>query len=200
MGSWVTRVTRSVMVLAVLALTADARAAVTAAHVRVILHNDGIAPVDVVEGAQREVARLFAMIDVAVIWVSDPVDDPRSVRYVKVTNWEPSDAKIPVTTLGVTFAGERGTGKRAYVMWTRVQRYAWRHAVGLDTMLAIAIAHEIGHVVSPKNAHTSSGLMRETWDANDLRLASAGMLSFSRESATKIAQGLRPGVTIARRR
>ena len=109
-------------------------------------------------------------------------------------------SKIPLTTLGVTFAGERGTGKRAYVMWTRVQHYAWRHAVGLDTMLAIAIAHEIGHVVSPKNAHTSSGLMRETWDANDLRLAAAGMLSFSRESATKIAQGLRSGVAIAGRR
>jgi hypothetical protein len=188
------------LALAVLSLAAEARGSVPTARVRVMLQNDGIAPTDVLESAQREVVRLFAMIDVDVVWVSDPIDDPRSVRYVKVTNWEPTDSHIPLTTLGVTFAGERGTGKRAYVMWTRVQRQAWRHAVGLDTMLAIAIAHEIGHVVSPKNAHTSSGLMRESWDANDLRLAAAGMLSFSRDSATKIAQGLRPGVAIAGRR
>lgn len=165
-------------------------------EVRVALQNyDGV-PTDVIKRAQTEVTRLFALIDVDIVWVPEPVADPKTVRFVKVTTWEPTDRRIPPTALGVTY-GERATSKRAYILWLRVQRQAERNAVGLDTMLAIAIAHEIGHVLLPRKSHVSQGIMRETWDANDLRLAAAGMLGFSKESAVRIALGLRPQTAIA---
>ena len=166
-------------------------------QVRVMLQNDDVAPADVITSAQSEVVRLFALIDVEVQWVAAAEADLRGVGFVKVTNWEPSDPRFSTNVLGATFFGERGTAKRAYVVWPRVQRLARRHAIGLDAMLAVAIAHEMGHMLLPNRPHGKTGLMRATWDANDLRFAAAGLLHFSRESAVKIAQGLRPGVAIA---
>ena len=181
-----------VMLLAIHAV--DVQASV--GEVRVALQNyDGVPP-DVIERAQAEVTRLFAQIDVDIVWVAEPVADPKTVRFVKVTMWEPNDLRIPPTALGVTY-GERTASKRAYILWLRVQRQAERNAVGVDTMLAIAIAHEIGHVLLPRKSHVRHGIMRETWDANDLRLAAAGMLGFSKESAVRIALGLRPQTAVA---
>jgi len=117
---------------------------------------------------------------------------------VKLTNWEPEDRRLSATALGVTVTGERS--RRAYVIWPRVQNVSRRSAVGLDAMLAVAIAHEIGHILLSHNAHTKNGLMRESWDANDLRSAAAGLLGFSRESAVRIARAMRSEMTIAERR
>ena len=165
---------------------------------RVILQNDGVAPADLVAQSQREVAELFRSIDVEVTWVTEPVDEARGVRVVKITNWEPPYRAVGTAALGVTYTGQHGT-KRAYVLWPRVQRLAQRAGVRLELLLAVAIAHEMGHMVLPNGSHAKRGVMRETWDANDLRSASAGLLQFSRESAAKIAQGLRPAVAVAGR-
>ena len=165
---------------------------------RVIVQNDGVAPAELLARSQIEVAELFRSIDVAVTWVNEPVDEARGVRVVKITNWEPPDRAVGKAALGVTYTGQHGT-KRAYVIWPRVQRLAQRASVRLDSLLAVAIAHEMGHMVLPNGSHAKRGVMRETWDANDLRSASAGLLRFSRESAVMIAYGLRPAVAVAGR-
>jgi hypothetical protein len=170
-----------------------------AMEIRVILQNDGVAPADVVARSQSEVTDLFRSIDVEVTWVNEPVDETRGVRVVKITNWEPPNRAVGTAALGVTYTGEHGT-KRAYVIWPRVQRLAQRASVRLDSLLAVAIAHEMGHMVLPEGSHAKRGVMRETWDANDLRSASAGLLKFSRESAVMIAHGLRPAAAVAGRK
>lgn len=165
----------------------------------VLLQNDGVAPADVARLAQREVARLFALIDVDVNWIPAAADAGPAARVVKLTTWEPADRKIPAKALGITFVGTRGT-RRSYVIWPRVQKTAFESVVGLDAMLAVAIAHELGHLLLPLRSHDARGLMRESWDEADLRLAAAGLLHFSRASAVKIALGLRSQAAIAARK
>ena len=184
-----------VLVLTVVIAAPKAAASTTVEKLRVVLKNDEVAPHHVVRLAQMEVARLFALIDVAIVWETEPAKRGQIIR-IKITNWEPADRKIPPAALGVTYEGPRGT-RRSYVIWPRVQRTALHASVGLDTMLAVTLAHEMGHMLLPKNPHGRKGLMRASWDENDLRLAAAGLLHFSKDSAVRIAQGLKSGTAIA---
>jgi hypothetical protein len=183
---------------AVLLATAGEVAASPVAQVRVALQQNDVVPSDLAASAQVEVRRLFSLIGVDVVWVNE-LNDTRGVRVVKVTTWEPADSRIASSALGVTYTGEHGT-RRAYVLWSRVQRVAMKAAVRLDVMLAVAIAHELGHLLLSNGSHGKHGVMRASWDANDLRHAAVGQLHFSRDSAVSIAQGLKQGTAIAGRR
>jgi len=50
-------------------------------------------------------------------------------------------------------------------------------------VLAIAIAHELGHMLLPNQAHAKRGLMESPWNSGHFRSASAGLLHFSPETA-----------------
>ena len=48
-------------------------------------------------------------------------------------------------------------------------------------MLGCALAHELGHLLLPVNAHTRDGIMRANWDANSV--ARSGVPGFAPEQA-----------------
>jgi hypothetical protein len=56
--------------------------------------------------------------------------------------------------------------------------------------LAVAIAHELGHMLLPDGRHAKHGLMTAPWDSSHFRSAAAGLLLFSPESARLIQQAL----------
>jgi hypothetical protein len=163
-------------------------------QVRVILLNDRVVPVDLAERAQAEVTRLYKLIGVEVVWVAEPPPDAE-LRTIKVTTWEPREDQFPFA-LGMTPAQSGTRGTRGYVFWGRVQRHAHKHAAGFDSLLAVAIAHELGHMLLPAGSHAKAGLMHGSWDSNHFRSAAAGLLHFSPESATLIRRGLTPQVTV----
>jgi hypothetical protein len=56
-----------------------------------MLQNDAGAPSDLVDRASREVTRLFSLIDIDIVWVTDVPADAR-LRAVSLTTWEPIDS------------------------------------------------------------------------------------------------------------
>ncbi len=178
-----------------LALSASAWLAPAAAAdasrgpVQVALHNDGLAPPDVASRAQAEVTRLYALIDVAIVWVPQTTDDA-AVRIVKLTTWEPREDRIPAMALGATYGAEGVAEARAYVFWLRVQRYAQQFTIGIEMLLGAAIAHELGHMLLPPGSHASRGLMRTTWDREQFRSVANGLLHFSPQSAAQIRRSV----------
>ena len=56
-----------------------------------------------------------------------------------------------------------GTGVLATVFVDRVERLAGRSAGDFGMLLGRAMAHEIGHLLMGRTAHTSTGLMRPRW-------------------------------------
>jgi hypothetical protein len=186
-GSW--PVSSLFLALAMSAgLPAELRAQITRPAVPVLLQNDAGAPADVVSDAKREASRLFALIGVDITWV-DQVPSPLGrLRVVSVTPWEPDDRKTATSVLGYTQTAPGQRGIRAYVFWRRVERASHAFTASLDKVLAVAIAHEIGHMLLPNGKHAKFGLMRAPWDANHFRSASAGLLTFSNDSATRIRQ------------
>jgi hypothetical protein len=154
-----------------------------------LLQNDASPTREVLARAQMEVTRLFRLIDVEINWVSDVPDDGTRLRVVSLTTWEPPDNRIPPTVLGFTQGGQT-RGSRGYVFWHRVERASQKFSASLYAVLAIAIAHELGHMLLPDASHANRGLMVSPWDSGHFRAASAGDLHFSPDSAERIRHGL----------
>ena len=101
--------------------------------------------------------------------------------------------------LGLTNVDHEGRGYRAYVFWLRVERASQTFAASLYNVLAIAIAHELGHTILPNGSHATRGLMEPAWYSAHFRSASAGLLHFFSETAALIRRALISEVTVAQR-
>ncbi len=159
-----------------------------------MLQNEANVPSELVAMAQAEVARLFDDIGVSIAWVVEVPTSGEPLRVVSLTNWEPS-AHIDASVLGYTQVAPGKRGLRAYVFWRRVEDASRKFTAGVDKILAIAIAHELGHMLLPDGKHAKTGLMQAPWDANHFRSAAAGLLLFSRETAQTIRWELADRVT-----
>lgn len=85
-------------------------------------------------------------------------------------------------SMGVTPSADDGTrGTVAYVFADRVTAFAIDGRLDLAMMLGCALAHELGHLLLPVNAHTRDGIMRANWDAKSV--ARSGMPGFAPEQA-----------------
>lgn len=178
-------------------LPADSSAQPALSSVLVMLQNDAGVPADVAAIAQAEVVRLYGLIGVEVAWVTKMPEPGRRVRVVSLVTWEPTDDAVPASVLGLTNVDHEGRGYRAYVFWRRVERASQKFAASLYGVLAIAIAHELGHTILPNRSHATRGLMEALWSSAHFRSASAGLLHFSSESGAQIRRELIDELTIA---
>jgi hypothetical protein len=155
-----------------------------------LLNNDAGGDQALVDAAKAEVVRLYALIEIDLIWVSE-VRGPDSEQHVIcLVAWEPDQRKLGSSVLGYTPARPGHRGVLAYVFLRRVERSSQKFKARVDNVLAVAIAHELGHMLLPDVSHAKIGLMRASWDSIDFGLASAGLLVFRRETRYLIQRGL----------
>ncbi len=155
-----------------------------------LLHNQAKADPTLVDKAQAEVARLYALIGVDVIWLAKVPGPDTRLHVVCLVTWEPSESTLPASVLGYTPTKPGHRGNLAYVFLRRVERSSQKFTARVDHVLAAAIAHELGHMRLPDGSHAKTGLMQSPWDSTHFRSASAGLLLFSEESAALIRRGL----------
>lgn len=180
-------------------LPAESSAQPAGPGVLVILQNDAGVPAEVAAIAQAEVDRLYGLIDVEIGWVTRMPESARRVRVVSLVKWEPADASVSASVLGHTPVDHEGRGYRAYVFWRRVERTSQKFAASLNNVLAIAIAHELGHTLLGKRSHATRGLMEAHWNSAHFRSASAGLLHFASETAALIRREVNAEITVAQR-
>ena len=116
-------------------------------QVRVLLRNDGRAEQHLVDSAKAELARLYALIDVDLIWVTDSPTSERQLYVICLVAKEPAGRTLPESALGYTAARPGHRGVLAYVFLRRIERAAQRFKARIDFVLAVSIGHELGHVV-----------------------------------------------------
>lgn len=170
------------------------------------MHDRASVPRRQMTRAQDTVARLYAAIGVGITWRTPAADaEPRAGEHEEFTD-------LAVIVLGPDAAGRQrrreyvlglapGTeaerGHIAYVYHHRLERLT--REIGQDPadLLALVLAHEIGHLLLPYGAHTDSGIMRARWPADELRRLDVGRLGFTPEQAGHILRRLaetRPSV------
>jgi len=167
-----TKTTRTVMtvVLMAAALSADARPATAEGDPRtIVVHVDDharVAPAELA-AAEVETTRIFAAAGVRATWEHATVDP--NARLDDVTHLAVVICADTSEGLGPTVAGRavRGTG-RAYIYYSRVAFAAHQHARPVGTVLGMAIAHEVGHLLLPKNSHSFAGIMRDDLELTSL--------------------------------
>ena len=99
-----------------------------------------------------------------------------AIRFVRLRPHLAED----VVTLGDSLIDTRlRAGSLATIYVNRVATLAGRCGVDVQTLLARAVAHEIGHLLLGTSAHASSGLMRAAWSRASLRRGRAEDWTFT---------------------
>src|SRR5262245_16578876 len=175
------------MVVAIVGTVARTADAAEPGHVLTIdlqMTNEAQVPAPVFEKSRDEVTRIFASAGVAVRWTETT---PRlTVRVVaQVLGFD--RAASPVMGVALRTAKE----STAQVFFRQVQNFARTYDVDLSTMLAYVMAHEMGHLLLPGNAHSPTGLMQADWDKALVRDAARGSLTFTDVQAARIRAKIR---------
>ena len=158
---------------------------------------------DTMRRASESVIRIYRDTGVDIEWI-DPLVDRRysminptsnSLRIfavqIMIRPRKPSSGppSAPSSVMATTpAAGE--SGGTLSVFYDQVARVARRYKHPLDDILAVAIAHEMGHVLLPYPAHSTTGIMRAEWDGDDLRHLASESLRFTPSQASPIRSKL----------
>ena len=142
------------------------------------------------EGAQSNMTTLFAKVGVNIRWVSAVANSGRRSVSILLTREPMLKVAIRPGALGLAVSTPDGYGRVAYVFYQRIADVARRHLIDVPTLLSIAMAHEIGHLLVRGIGHDDEGLMKEEWSARDFRAAMNGTLAFAPVTALAIRGAL----------
>ena len=160
---------RTSLQLAALCLSIDQRATASeqadGLTVRISIENPDHAFEKDLLRARKIAEELYRQADVSLVWVDreQASSDAEALRVVV----EPSSAvsrHLGAEAMGVAPSPGDGTrGSLAYVFSDRVVAFAASYHLSMASVLGCALAHEIGHLLLPVNAHAGGGIMRATW-------------------------------------
>ena len=160
-------------------------------HVNVLIVNQASVDDATLRAARSEVVRMFARITVDLALRDEvPAGDGRFL-VVCITHDRPYEAPVGREALGAAASPPGVRGVRAYVFYPRVVNAVRRYAADLKTVLAMAIAHELGHMLRPKAEHDRDGLMRGSGHRANSRWRRKASSISPRLSAEAIRRGLR---------
>jgi hypothetical protein len=149
-------------------------------------------PDDVLANAQADVTRIYREAGLEVLWptaelLSAESNETRqaalTVAIVSMEQAERIDSAAANGRVGFAARTPHGDGRFVYVIYDRVERLTGGNGVRRASMLAIAIAHEIGHLLLPHESHSLIGLMRAGWTRADLQLAQRELSFFTPRQA-----------------
>jgi hypothetical protein len=138
----------------------------TDAPLKLVLHvaDHAAVPADILRPAQKTAAQVYARIGVSVEWTdgwatlaSD--DGAAHLDVVFLAPHMPGYQESAPTE----FAKASHVTRRAYIFFGRVLEYARATLSDPARVLALVLAHEVGHMLLPDQGHTNGGLMRAEW-------------------------------------
>ena len=162
-----------VAVMITVARVADAAEPGQLPAVHLQMDNEADVPAAILKASRDEVARIFAVAGLAAEWAETGPRFTVQIVYTGVVGYR----KAPAAVMGVAL--RKPGGATAQIFFTHVQDFARSYRIGVSTLLAYVIAHEIGHLLLPRVPHSATGLMKADWDNAMVREATAGSLTFT---------------------
>jgi hypothetical protein len=152
---------------------------------------------DELRRASLDVSRIFGAIGVTADWIfeeSAAHSAPRLARgfivHVAVIARMPGQPVPEAIPLGLTPPGAELGGADVVVFHDHVQEFAQARHRPASSVLALVIAHEIGHALLPAPAHTSVGIMQSEWDQETMDQADHQELRFTTRQGALIRDRL----------
>jgi hypothetical protein len=151
--------------------------------------------------ASLDVNRILGAIGIKTDWVfndslssqqpSHSAKQPTGVAVrAAILAGGPTPSRSGEAFLGVTPSGLHESRADVLVFYDRILEFAQRLQKDVSTILALVIAHEIGHVLLPAPAHASVGIMQAPWDRHALEQADDHGLLFTARQGALIRQRL----------
>jgi hypothetical protein len=153
------------------------------------LNNAGVSNT-VLRGAQAEAAQIYATAGVTIVW-TEPAGIARPASVSRLSMVILMDATVghlarSPKVMGTTPFTSGGPGRTTYVFYERIETFAQTYRIDVSTFLGCVMAHEMGHLLLDRGAHSSAGLMRGKWEQWELNRARAGRLHFTKQEAAEI--------------
>src|SRR5262245_8365221 len=182
---------RSIVVAAVFAIAETARGAdEDPPPLAVIAYNHASIPAGTLRYARDKVIRIYRETGVDLQWTDSPLDSSQPDR--DASSNRPNIFTVRMLTRkkrhpvavgeGMVLGRAVGTsdsGGIVSLFYDQVVRVARTHGQWPGDILGLAIAHEIGHLLLPSPAHSPIGIMRASWDGDDIRHGVVGALRFT---------------------
>jgi hypothetical protein len=164
--------------------------------VAVVAYNYASIRAEILRPARAQVNDIFLDAGVRLVWIEPLI----------VSDWqEPSFDSLPMfrarmfirpglrtapanpreSEMGRALESSETTGT-SMIFFEQVRVAADKYHLPVETVLALAMAHELGHLLLPHPAHATTGIMLGMWTPQDVRHAAAGKLRFTPEQAALI--------------
>ena len=114
--------------------------------------------------AKAIASKIYERAGVTLRWIADDTTTVNRMLTVVIITSAMAPAGVAADATGVApTPGDGSRGTTAFVFSDRVAAFAKAHRLGESDVLAAALAHEIGHLLLPPNAHAANGIMRASW-------------------------------------
>ena len=158
----------------------------TTTVVGIHIENPTLVPESMLMNAERHVESIYRRIGVRIVWL----DRISANETFGIGNLELSlvmvsaalEATVSRTGYDMGFAlSNEGKGvRRAYILFSRIQTFAAKsNSQAARSVFAAVIAHEIGHLLLPHDAHSDVGIMRARFRTKDFDPPNAAGFLFS---------------------
>lgn len=155
---------------------------------RVAVDDHAGIPASILTAAKREASRIYAGIDVNIVWLHGAPAEGYAAPQVRLLflSRQMVERKMKAEQTSELILGQANRpAARAYVYWHRVAERAARYGRATAECLAMVIAHEVGHLLLPENSHSAAGIMQGGFDFRE-----AVGLSFTKSQGDVIRQAL----------
>jgi hypothetical protein len=163
--------------------------------------------------AMHQATLLLATAGVTAVWEQGAADSKEahtvdlSSRQAQKTQNSGFRKHLVVIVVGNVPAGylpgalgrafpESQIGVNAMIFYDRVERLKQTDEMDLTTVLGLAMAHEIGHVLLRSSAHSQGGIMKSPWTKTDLQHAAVRLSKFTalQREAIRLSPWLTSGI------
>ena len=173
-------------------LCAGSLGAQTSLTVRV--HDFTAVPAEVLANAAAEITYIFSASSIHIEWLNcsskarpDHCDENAGPNEIILRVLPQSGASA---AFGADVLGRAIGDQYCDIYGSEVIRTAGEKNVQRYQIFAIVIAHELGHLLLGRGAHTPFGIMRPKWDAADFDAAAQRRLRFTPEQANLLRAGV----------
>ena len=171
-----------------------------AAQVLVNVYDDAGIPVHALLRAEQSAGRIFRIAGLQVIWRDcEAVSQNRereqgcsesrgrclSIRVVR------HSLSLTDSVFGASFLDAHGSGVYGDIFFDNAQRMSEAAHVSVGDVLGHVIAHELGHLLLGRDAHSQIGIMRPHWAKEELKSLTMGRLLFTNEQGQRMTVKLR---------
>jgi hypothetical protein len=130
--------------------------------------------------ARNEASTMYSEAGVRFVWrdrLPDPGESDAAIELLVIIVGRPMPERpSPPGEMGVASGTPAERGRIAHIFFDRVSAAADIHRTGVEKMLGLAIAHELGHLLLPDGRHSDDGVMRAEWTRGDFDALKRGRL------------------------